>query len=186
VTKTETPPPGAVFELCEQLVDFVCRALGIALDYTAETLPVLDHYLKSVPEDEPAAVALVATTAGAYFGEVARRTLGGAWETGDAPPESWQVRLTGDVTFAPVGFAAGAIHEAPGPRAQRGVGCDVDEDAGRFDVPPDRRAAVEEALDARGAVPEDEYYSLSGRLETLMLVVDVVMAAAAPAPPTRS
>jgi len=161
-----------VHELAERAVEYVRRALGLVLDYTPETLPVLDHYLDQVPTDQPETVALVASSAGAYFGEVTRRSLGGEWEgpgLGRVPPTGWRVRLTGGVSFSPIGYAAESIVEA-----------EVEGYDGAFDVPPADRPAVEQALEDR-EVPEDEYYSLSGRLETLEYVVDIVMSRRAPA-----
>ena len=170
--RTETPPPGEVHELAERAVEYVKRAIGIVLDYDRATLPVLDHYLRRVPRDQGETVELIAAAAGAYFGEVARRTLGGAWEgaglgNGD-PPSSWRVRLSGDVAFSPVGYAAEAVVQG-----------ELDGFDGGFDVPPAHRQAVEEAL-AEKAVTEDEYYSLSGRLEVLEDVVELVVARASP------
>ena len=63
-----------------------------------------------------------------------------------------------------MGFAAASIHEG-----------EVEGFDGSFEVAPGDRQAVEEALSAR-EVPEDEYYSLSGRLETLETVVELVAA----------
>jgi len=164
-----TPPPGSVHELAERTVDFVRRALTLTLDYTPETLPLLDHYLANVPRDQPDTVKLVATTAGAYFGEVVRRTMGGEWEDReDAPPLDWKVRLPGGVSFCPGGMAALAVLQA------ESEGVD-----GEIDVPEGARALVEDALAARGRVAEDEYYSLSGRLEVLMFIVDLVIGSAA-------
>jgi hypothetical protein len=146
-------------------VDFVRRALSLTLDYTAETLPLLDHYLRSVPRDQPDTVRLIATTVGAYFGEVIRRTLGGDWDDReDQAPIDWKLQLTGGVTVVPGGMAALAILQAESE--------DLD---GGFEVPESSRDLVEDALSARGAVPEDEFYSLSGRLEVLMFVVDLVV-----------
>jgi hypothetical protein len=164
------PPPGSVHELAERTIEYVRRALSLTLDYTAETLPVLDHYLRSVPPDQPDTVRLIATTAGAYFGEVVRRTLGGVWEDAeDQVPSDWKLRLSGDVTLCPGGMATLAILRA------ESEGVD-----GEIDVPSGSRELVEDALTARGAVAEDEFYSLSGRLEVLMFIVDLVVGSAAP------
>lgn len=160
-----TPAPGAVFELSEKAVDFVRRAVGIALDYTPETLPILDHYLKSVPRDQPDTIVLVATTAGAYFGEVARQALGGSWLGLEGTPREWRVQLAGDVSFNPIDFVVEAIAVA------EVEGCD-----GSFEVPLAERAAVEEALAGVAPVGEEEFYSLCGRLEALTTVVNLVLA----------
>jgi len=159
------PPPGAIFELAERAVDFVRHAIigtrgGILLDYRPETLPVLDHYLGTVPRDQPATVALIGAAAGAYFGEVVRRVLGGGWVQTDDPAETWPLVLEGGLRIHPVALATAAIlvDEAGVPA---------------FEVPVADRAAVEEALEGK-EVPEDEYYSLAGRLEALLLVTDVL------------
>jgi hypothetical protein len=153
-----------VHELAERAVDFVRRSLGLVLDYTPETLPLLDHYLGAVPDDKLETVALVAATAGAYFGEVARRALGGEWGDTEGEPTSWELVVAGGLRLVPGAFAREAI---------------LAEDTGEavYDVPDDDRDAVEQALDQRGEVPEDEYYSLCGRLETMQLIADVLAAA---------
>jgi hypothetical protein len=159
-TDPRLPPPGAVHDLAERIVEFVRRAVGIVLDYTPETLPVLDHYLGGVPEDQLETVALVSATAGAYFGEVARRLLGGEW---DEAGGEWELLLPGGLRLSPSALAREAIIE-------------TDTGEATYDVPQDDREAVEDALEGRGPVPEDEYYSLCGRLETLQLIEDVLAA----------
>ncbi len=155
------PPPGAVHELAEQAVDFVRRATGVALDYAAETLPVLDHYLGGVPKDRTELVGLLATASGAYFGEVVRRRLGGLWDTEGDEPREWRLTVGPGITFSPVGVAAEAIAHA-------------DSEDGVFEVPEEDRPAVEAAIDED--VPEDEYYSLAGRLEVFERIADVLAA----------
>ena len=154
------PPPGAVHDLAERIVEFVRKAVGIVLDYTPETLPVLDHYLGGVPEGQPQTVALIAATAGAYFGEVARRLLGGEWNEVEG---EWELLLPGGLRLVPSALAREAILE-------------TDTGEATYDVPPEDRPAVEDALEGRGPVPEDEYYSLCGRLETVQLIEDVLAA----------
>jgi hypothetical protein len=161
----KTPPPGAVFELAEQAVAWVRKATSIVLDYTADTLPLLDHWLSQVPRDQPETIRLTAAAAGAYFGEVARATLGGSWRIKDEQdPSSWHLVLAGGIDVVPMGVAAEAILQGP-----------LDDVDATFDVPAAQRGAVEEALADR-EVPEDEYYSLSGRLETYAFIADVIAA----------
>ncbi|MFH0899107.1 MAG: hypothetical protein V2A73_00615 [Pseudomonadota bacterium] len=163
--KTSTPPPGAVWELAEQAVSYVRASLGITLDYSAETLPVLDHYLRQIPPGRPELVGLTGTTAGAYFGEVVRQTLDGEWRIVDEKkPATWQLFLPGGLRFSPVGFAVEAITQT-----------ETDEYDGNFEVPPDDLEAVSIALEQQGQIPSEQYYSLCGRLETLMSVIDVLL-----------
>src|SRR5690349_15374546 len=103
--------PARVREYAEQAVAYVKRALGVTLEYDSDTLPLLDHYLRTVPSEQPATVELVISTAGAYFGEVVRRRLGGRW---DASGEDNQLRvvLPTGLNFSPVGIVAAAIAQA--------------------------------------------------------------------------
>src|SRR5687768_1752387 len=66
--------PVVVLDLAEACVRFVKRALQIALDYTPDTLPLLDHYLRSASDiSKEEILSLHVPAAGAYFGEVVRR-----------------------------------------------------------------------------------------------------------------
>lgn len=154
------PPPGAVHELAERAVEFVRNSLGLVLDYTPETLPLLDHYLSAVPREQEETVTLIAATAGAYFGEVVRRVLDGEWEQTNDSPTTWNLAIPGGLRIVPTDLADAAIRQT--------------EEAAAYEVPPGDRAAIEEVLTARGTVAEDEYYSLAGRLEVMQLIADVL------------
>jgi hypothetical protein len=162
--------PARVREYADQVVEYVRRALGVTLEYDSDTLPLLDHYLRTLQEvgsGQPATVQLVVTTAGAYFGEVVRRRLGGRWETGGEDVE-WRVVLPTGLNFAPAGFVAAAIAMA-----------DLDDLDSEFDAPPRMRPYVQRALERMGEVSVEDYYSLCGRLDTLEHVHEVLVAVAA-------
>ena len=161
-------PPPRVAELARAAVEYVKRAIGLELTYDSDTLPLLDHYLRSVPDDQPATVELVATTSGAYFGEVVRRTLGGRWDTSSEDITEWRIVLPTGLNFSPAGFAAAAI-----------VRNDLDDLDTTMDAPPRMRPFVEQTLARMSDVTEDEYYSLCGRLDTLEHVHEVLVAVAA-------
>lgn len=147
--------PRKVEEYAEQAVDYVRRSLGMTLEFDSETLPVLDHYVRQVPQDQDATRTLVAATAGAYYGEVVRRRLGGRWET-EGEPEAWRLVLPGGLSFAPAGFVAAAmIHD------------EVPDYDTTFQSPDMLRPILQDALDCMAPVSEAEYYSLCGRLDTL-------------------
>src|SRR5512140_4023254 len=112
--------PAPVREYADQAVAYVRRALGVSLEYDSDTLPLLDHYLRTVETTQPETMQLVLATAGAYFGEVVRRRLGGRWEltssdevrkSGDEAP-GWRVVLPTGLNFSPAGFVASAIAQA--------------------------------------------------------------------------
>jgi hypothetical protein len=159
--------PPRIREYAEQAVAYVRRALGVALEYDSDTLPLLDHYLRTVPTDQAATVALVVTTSGAYFGEVVRRLLGGRWEAAD-DDKAWRLVLPTGLHFSPAGFVASAIAQA-----------DLEDLDTSLEAPARMRPYVQQALSRMGEVSEDEYYSLCGRLDTLEHVHEVLVAVAA-------
>ena len=91
--------PARVREYADQVVEYVRRALGVTLEYDSDTLPLLDHYLRNVPEGQPAMLQLVVATSGAYFGEVVRRRLGGRWELGGEDVD-WRIVLPTGLNFS--------------------------------------------------------------------------------------
>ncbi len=163
----DDPVPARVREYADQAVAYVKRALGVTLEYDSDTLPLLDHYLRTALDAQPAAQKLVMATAGAYFGEVVRRRLGGRWETSGEEP-AWRVVLPTGLNFSPVGFVASAIAQA-----------DVEEFDSELDAPPRMRPYVQQTLSRMGEVSVEDYYSLCGRLDTLEHVHEVLVAVAA-------
>jgi len=161
------PAPPRVREYADQAVAYVQRALGVTLEYDSNTLPVLDHYLRTVPDDQPAALQLVVATAAAYFGEVVRHELGGRWELGSKESE-WRVVLPTGIHFSPAGFVAAAIAKA-----------DLEDLDSEIGAPARMLPHVQQALSRMGEVSVDEYYSLCGRLDTLEHVHEVLVGIAA-------
>jgi hypothetical protein len=168
----DTPAPKEIQEYAQRAVDYVQRSLGLELAYDSDTLPLLDHYLRTVPTDQPATLELVALTAGAYFGEVVRRRLGGRWDmsSGGSPEDAlgWRMVLPTGIHFSPAGFVAAAI-----------VQDDLEDVDTALDAPPRTRPHLERALERMGDVTVEDYYSLCGRLDTLEHVHEVLVAVAA-------
>ncbi len=162
------PTPKEVQEYASRAVEYVRRAVGLELAYDSDTLPLLDHYLRNVPGDQPATVELVVMTAGAYFGEVVRRRLGGRWDFSGDDVFGWRMVLPTGIHFSPAGFVAAAI--------VRGELDDLDT---ALDAPPRTKPHLERALERMGEVTVEDFYSLCGRLDTLEHVHEVLVAVAA-------
>ena len=160
--------PREVRELADQAVEYVERAVGVRLEFDSDTLPIMDHYLRTVPTGETAALVLVSVTAGAYFGEVVRRTLGGRWDLAAGVPEHWRLVLPTGMSFSPTGVVAEAILQD-----------DAIDLGSRFDAPPRMQPHIESALERMGEVTVEDYYSLCGRLDTLEHLQSVLLATAA-------
>jgi len=156
-SESSPPPPETIADLAQACVRFVEKAVGVELDYTQDTLPVLDHYLTSAEEVDDQVLGLLAPACGAYFGEVVRRHVGeGTWEHPE-DYQGWKLTLeSASVSFNPVGVAleVATQQDAPGWSAH-------------FKVPEADREAAREAVDRLGEVPEDQYYTFSVRFEVL-------------------
>jgi hypothetical protein len=156
------PPPEAVAELAIACVDYVERALGVTLDFTDETLPVLDHYLITARGDlaaRPEVARVLARTVGAYFGEVLRHEFGGFWRIPLAENvHDWQwCSRAVFLALNPIGVAFDALyggdgHDGPGSRLR---------------VLAEDRGLVDARLAAMPPVPEAEYYRLTTRIEVI-------------------
>jgi len=162
------PAPEAIAELCAQCEQYVSRAVGMSLDFTPETLPILDHYLSLVRtscEERPALLALTANAAGAYFGELVRQRFDGFWLMPTPDVHDWYV-CTRAVYFKfnPIGVVHEVIAQAsshPGP-------------GGEFKLARDEQALIEERLAAVPAVATEHYYLLSTRLEAIDIVMETL------------
>jgi hypothetical protein len=161
-------PPDPIPEYVNACLDYVRRAVGFELDFTAETLPVLDHYVAGVREtlshgpgpatERPEIAQLVARAAGAYFGEVVRGVVPGFWRLPSASVHDWQ--LCSRVAFLwvnPVGIAYDALYgsnEHDGPRSL-------------LRCAPEDRPFLERRLSTLPPVPADQYFLFTTRLEVL-------------------
>lgn len=154
-----------VLELAAACVSYVHRAVGIELDFTPDTLPILDHYLASVlagGDEKPEITDLVVCSAGAYFGEVLRRSLGHMrWHVDEADPSGWRLELEHVfLFFNPLGMVREAIvgGEQPGWMAH-------------LEVLPRDRQLLEQSLSRMGGVREDDYFRLAVRFEVVEQVI---------------
>ncbi len=162
----DTPTPDEIIELVVVCVNFVRDALGVELDFTPETLPILDHYLLAAREtitDRLELRELVWRCAGAYYGELVRRRYNGFWHLPNADVHTWRVNQRRVLlSFNPVGVVAEAMagsEDSEGPTgALRLARPDQEEIARRLaEMPP---------------LPEDQFYLLSTRLEVIDTVVE--------------
>jgi hypothetical protein len=162
----EVPVP--IFELAEACRQYVLSAVGVELDYSAETLSLVDEYLRQAkqslkdrPETEPVVTGAVA----AYFGEVIRRRIDGFWRKKERDSEAWLLSARrAYLSMSPLGLVLESLAQGedhPGP-------------SGELDLAPDERAAVETRLSVFPPVSEEEYYLLTTRLEVIEVVYEAL------------
>lgn len=162
--------PAVVTELSVGCVQFVQASLGVELDFTHETLPILDHYARigrGEIEKRPEALALLAQSAGAYFGQVLAAELQGFWRIEEADPNRWLLCLSPVfLAINPVGvaydvFCLGTGH--PGPSSELRLAA------------PDREL-VQARLDALPQTSEEDYFSFSTRFDAVQIAFDALRA----------
>jgi hypothetical protein len=162
--------PAEISELVDVCRQYVQRAVGVELDLTPETLPVLDHYVRvsrQHVEQRPQLLVLMARVVGGYFGEVARRHLGLFWHVPSADMHEWQLYGRSVLlAISPIGVAYDALHgsgEHDGPSSS-------------LCLTPEERELVDRRLASLPPVPEEEYYLLSTRLEVVEIAVEALRA----------
>lgn len=164
--------PQPIVDLSGNLVDFVERAVGIRPDFSSETLSIVDHYARIArPEvrNRPEVLELTAQALGAYFGEVARRTLGAFWIVNGANVHDWS--LCGETTYVsinPMGVGFDALmgnsdHGGPGSHMK---------------LAGEDRAEVVRRLENLPPVSDEEYFTLCTRLEVLEIAMECIRAQA--------
>ena len=163
--------PSAITDLAEACVRFVERALGVRLDYSPETLPLLDHYIdaaRTAARDKPEPIEVVVESAGAYLGEVVRRRYASWW------------RLEPDVAGAKLQFHDLFLSFSPMDMIRDAVSIPADVSTGisfdlaSFELDEADREAVRARLAELPDVPVEEYYAPSTRVEILDIVIDAV------------
>lgn len=186
------PSPPEIVELAEACVRFVHRVTNVTLDYTLETLPVLDHYIRdaaSAAADKEEARDVVVLAAGAYFGELVRRRYASWWRLEEGTAFARIEFATMFLAFSPMEMARDAVrHHAPKPAPVSAVTArdvvvskedppedeDRSRDASGFELDEDDQALVEARLAELPAATADEFYAPSTRLEVLDIVVDAI------------
>lgn len=162
--------PGSIEELAEACVQYVQRALGVPLDFTAETLSLLDHYLRDARDrvqGRPELLPLVTRALGAYFGEVVRRRIPSFWLVAGGDAANWRLCAVHVwLAFNPVGIAYDALYE----------GVEHDGPSSELHVTPEERETVEQRLSALPAVTETEFYSFVARYEAIEIAADALQA----------
>ena len=161
--------PAQIGDWAEVCRSFVKEALGIELDYTPETLPILDHYVRTKAKPGTQEVCeLLTPPLGAYFGEVVRRSLdaeGVRWHAPDSGLEAHRLEFDAFfLCFNPLGVAVEVL-----------MADDAEGYGAHFQLLDESRPTVEAALAESESVSADDYYTFTMRYETLELVASVLL-----------
>lgn len=194
-------PADKLSELRVAAGDYVFRATGCPLDGSEESLAFVDHYLDRLHQDPPSrpeVLRIVAFALGVYLGELAITRFGGRWvalkaeapaigqpadETAQDPslaPLRWRVDLdAAPLRVDPIGMVAAAVaRTAATPGNSDGEDAEAEPDVEGIVLRPGARHLQKPLLDLlsqMAPVSADYYYSLTGRFETLVHIVELVV-----------
>ena len=170
--------PEEIRELAERCVAHVRSRLAFELDYTVDTLSVLDYFVASVLAEEgegevpprgherrAASMHLLSPTVGAYFGEVLRRAFACRWRFTSEAADKWAIEFEQVLLrINPAGVAAEAF-----------FGDAVDGWSGEIVTAKELEPVVNERLGVAPPIPEDEFYTFTARHEALQIVEDYLL-----------
>jgi hypothetical protein len=163
-------PPDPIPEYATACLEYVRRALEFELDFSPETLGVLDHYAGTVRAtlgERPELAPLIARAMGAYFGEVVRGVIPAFWRIPSLNVHDFQVcSRVAYLSVNPVGVAYDAIF----------VGAPHDGPRSIVRSAPEDREFLERRLSTLPPVPEDQYYLFTTRLEVLEVANEALSA----------
>jgi hypothetical protein len=188
------PAQQLVNQLEQAFIEQIHRALGVELPDELSALAYIDHYLSELrDEDREPIITLVASGTGAWFGEFIRKQLGGSWIGDGKDPRRLRLLLEpAFLHFSPVDLAYEAIFSGElgeqDPRGPEGALIDgafqldgrenpraegADPEDENHD-PTSDRDWIRDRLGELSPVPENQYYSVTGRFETLQLILELL------------
>jgi hypothetical protein len=166
------PAPPPVTDLASACIRYVAARYGVELDFSPETLSFVDQWVRDARAElrrRPEVADLVEGSAGAYLGEVIRRTFGGTWilPTDEEDLASWRLGLaTVYCAFNPIGM----VREALTLAAAEGWHA-------HFELDPGEREEIEQRLAALPPVEDDEFFAPSTRFDVVCIMVEALHAA---------
>lgn len=165
-TSPTSPSPAQATELAAACVDYVQRALGVALDFSPDTLSLLDHYVGQASREvraKPESLQLVARVVAAYLGEVIRGQFDCWWHEEGDDLADWSIR-----------FRQVYLSLSPFALAMAALGVDLGDGEAEvgFVIDPEDLDDVGAYLASLPPVPEEEFSLPSTRLDTLHIIVD--------------
>lgn len=173
-----------VSDLEQNLHTTVLRATTLVLDGSVTSLAYVDHYLGLVRgESRAPIVELVAASAGAYFGELVRREFstrpsgpeGAIWAGRADDPRSLRLLMTPHfLHFSPVALAWAAILGRDPDDDDLDTAFHLDTRRGDDPAAPSDADFILEHLQSVAPIPEDQFYTLTARFETLGLILGLL------------
>jgi hypothetical protein len=161
----ELPPaPARVLELTAACMRFVESKYRVPLDFTSDTLSLVDQYVRDARKEIvllPASMELISLSIGAYLGEVVRRTFGAEWD------------VTGEESTYRLCFASVYLWTNPMGMGREALTM-VTEDGwnAHLSTRADDREALTARLESLPQVDEDEFYLPTTRYDSIHIAFE--------------
>lgn len=161
--------PEKIARLADRCVTHIEKRFNFELDYKYETLGVVDHFIKTVVDEEGEdtvqrshLIHLLAPTVGAYFGEVVRDRFSCRWRLPGDEAKDWTMEFEEVLLrFNPIGAAAEAF------------ACEtIAAWGGSIATAPEDTELLTERLAASPPVLESDFFALTTRWEVLEIAED--------------
>ncbi len=174
ITNQGKPTQKQIEEYTFAAQNYVEKMLGVRIQESEDSLAFVDHYIQTVrrqglPKEE--ILALIGAALGVYFGQVVLTKLAGRWygpiyakEESQPDPLQWRIELEQvPLSFCPVAIAIASLKKE-----------ESEEQDTAFFTPAELSDVLKEAFSRMAPVDEDYYYSLTGRMETLLYMVEIL------------
>lgn len=172
------PTPELIDSLKKAAKLYIQRSLMTEINVDEDSLAFLDQYIRNIRQHElpkPEILLLVASALGVHFGEVVLQKMEGKWygplyeniiDSNLLPDfSSWRIELSSPpLTFAPIAMAMSALLQE-----------DPEDWDTSISTTKELHEHVENVLSRLAPVNEEYYYSLTGRYETILYVVDILV-----------
>lgn len=184
------PMPLEIAELCAALVRFVSTKYKFELDFSPDTLSVLDAYVRDARKEvqaKPESLDLLQASIGAYFGEVIRRVYCGMWTLRSATPAKTSQEgspaegtLADEDSYGARGWRLGFQHiflefNPVGAAREWLLEDHADGWAANFRVKTEDDLALHARIDVIPPVEEDAFFLPTTRCDVLELVGDFLI-----------
>jgi len=174
--------PQEIATAAQRFVLHVGNRLKFKLDFTSDTLPVVDHFISDLVREESGGVIpcasdraklplihLMAPLAGAYFGEVVRSAFPARWRFTNHSSQSWRLEFSAFfLRFNPAGTAADVI-----------AGKVIESWAGSIVTSPELTKHLRERLAAAPPLPENDFFTFATHYESIQIAEDYLKERAA-------
>jgi hypothetical protein len=164
------PAPARILELAAACVRFVHGKYGVPLDFTSETLSLVDQYVRDARKEIlllPSSAELISLSIGAYLGEVLRGAFGGEWEA-EGDPSTYRLCFSNVYLWTnPIGMGREAL------TTQMEDGWNA-----HLSTRGEDRIELEARLKSLPEVDEDEFYLPTTRYDSVHIAFEGLRARA--------